>query len=405
MMRRYVSAFIGARDFYQLPLALREVGLLERLVTDLYTPDAIANLRFRPKQRWLRNLSNRYAAGLSSRYVQNNLSTIFRQAADPHRRNAPQKMAFLMDRSLSLGAAKIAEATDSHLFLYSGVGYWAFDRLADRQRLLFQFHPHPNFASVLLQEDVERYPEVRHSFETEYDSIPMALRPPENLVEWALASEILCASTFTKRSLVAQGCPPEKISVAPYGAPQLPEELGRPAEPNTRCQFLFVGQGVQRKGVHHLLRAWKLAALPDADLTMICWKIDPGLVPMADQANVRLSGGLSRPDLNTAYWRSDVFVLPSLVEGFGLVYQEAMAAGLHCIGTANTGLPDLNVPESVATIVQTGDIEGLATALTDVHSRWKQGGLDRDFTRAFAGQRSWSDFREDVRAFVSRARD
>ena len=45
-----------------------------------------------------------------------------------------------------------------------------------------------------------------------------------------------------------------------------------------RFRALFVGSGVQRKGLHHLLHAWHRARLPaDSELTLVCRNLDPGL--------------------------------------------------------------------------------------------------------------------------------
>ena len=60
--------------------------------------------------------------------------------------------------------------------------------------------------------------------------------------------------------------------------------------------------------------------------------------------------------------RADVFIMPSLIEGFGLTYLEALAAGCHIVGTANTGLPDLPLSAAARTLVPAGDI----LALSDV---------------------------------------
>ena len=45
-MAKFVTTFNQARDYYSLPLALHEIGLLERHVTDLYVPEHIAELSF-----------------------------------------------------------------------------------------------------------------------------------------------------------------------------------------------------------------------------------------------------------------------------------------------------------------------------------------------------------------------
>ena len=65
----YVVAFNRDRDFYQLPLALHERGLLTRLITDYYRPDAAWLSRL----PLLSRLAHRYAEGLPSRLVTSRL--------------------------------------------------------------------------------------------------------------------------------------------------------------------------------------------------------------------------------------------------------------------------------------------------------------------------------------------
>ena len=166
---------------------------------------------------------------------------------------------FKISRALSCASAQIANRTGADLFLHSGCAYWAFNAvMPGTHKYMFQFHPHSSAVRKLLRYDFEQHHEVKWSFENETDSYPAEKIPHEYLDEWKLAEKIVCASSFTKWSLVEQGCASERIFVAPYGIVD-----GRPRrtvkhEKSQVCRFLFVGQGVQRKGLHHLLRAWHL---------------------------------------------------------------------------------------------------------------------------------------------------
>jgi starch synthase len=60
---------------------------------------------------------------------------------------------------------------------------------------------------------------------------------------------------------------------------------------------------------------------------------------------------------------ADVFVFPSLFEGFALVILEAMATGLPVITTSNTAGPDLIEDGKEGLIVPAGDVEALQTAM------------------------------------------
>jgi glycosyltransferase involved in cell wall biosynthesis len=389
--KTYITSFAGNRDSYQVPMALYEHGLLYQHVCDFYTPDWIRRFASPLAPRLLR----RCQAGLPSALTRWDFPAIWVQARGRRNDRDMVRQHFETERSLSRHAAKIARRSGAQFFLHSGIAYWAFNAVTDRKRLLFQFHPHPASNRELLEADYARNPEVRHSFETEYDSIPLAGLPEQRLLEWQLADYIFCASTFTKRSLELQGCAPERISVIPYGI-DLPttRPLRRPKNP--KCRFLFVGQGVQRKGLHHLLKAWRKADLPGCELTLVCSRIDPGIVPLADQPGIRVLSHMPYDRLMRIFEDADIFVMPSIIEGFGQVYLEALASGLFCIGTRNTGLPDLLPPKDVAAVIDASNEEQLIEAMTNASAAWRRGEISRPRIAEFAAGHPWERFRTEL---------
>lgn len=84
------------------------------------------------------------------------------------------------------------------------------------------------------------------------------------------------------------------------------------------------------------------------------------------RSQVRFLGMLSRRGVREAMWRSNVFVLPSYVETFGVVLIEAIATGLFVIATRSGG-PDEIVTSDVGMLVEVGDIPFLSRALRDAY--------------------------------------
>src|ERR1700743_477775 len=93
--------------------------------------------------------------------------------------------------------------------------------------------------------------------------------------------------------------------------------------------------------------------------------------------------------------------MPALVEGFGLVCLEALAAGLHCIGSTHSGLPDLHAPPAVATGIEAGDVEAPAASLARASRAWRKNRIVRTEIAEFGNRRSWKDHREDMKRVVA----
>jgi glycosyltransferase involved in cell wall biosynthesis len=402
--RKYVVAFNRDRDFYQLPLALAEEDALQRLVTDLYVPDYLARTRL-PS---LLGVAHRRTNGLRSKLVECSTAALLLQMIDLKRAGTEKEKSLVfrrLDSALSRRAGQIAVKEGSGAFLYSGYALEAFEMLhaGDHGKLLFVYHPQGDYVRCILEEDFARYPQVAMSHRRHLDEI--AVNEGDRVAqEIEMADAIACASSFTARSVAATLSNPKPVAVIPYGA-ACATEAGAVTRAGKRPRVLFVGQGTQRKGLHHLLEAWRSGVHGSADLTLVLNQSDPGILRMLEllPAAPRVLSSLSRAELNREFESADVFVLPSLVEGFGLVYLEALAAGCHVIGTQNTGLPDLAAPEEAATVVPAGDLDRLRSALETAIGKAAAGGHDREAIRAFAASRKWENFRAGIRSFVDQA--
>ncbi|NEO43488.1 MAG: glycosyltransferase family 4 protein [Moorea sp. SIO4A3] len=179
--------------------------------------------------------------------------------------------------------------------------------------------------------------------------------------EIQLADHIFVASSITKKSLLDVGVKPEKITVIPYGSPI---DYFHP-KPKTDQTFraLFVGRVGPRKGVHYLLPAWQQLQLPKAELMMVGINEFPEtwLTPYSDI--FRYVPSVPHASLNQYYSTANVFVFPSLVEGFGLVLLEAMACGIPVITTPNTAGPDIITDGLEGFIIPIRDIEAIKEKL------------------------------------------
>jgi glycosyltransferase involved in cell wall biosynthesis len=102
---------------------------------------------------------------------------------------------------------------------------------------------------------------------------------------------------------------------------------------------------------------------------------------------VTFLGAISRSALALEYVGADCFCLPTVQEGFGLAFAEAMAAGLPIVACRAAAVPELVEDGRTGLLVTPGNTEELATAmesvLTNPALRAKLGAEGRHRVEAF----------------------
>jgi glycosyltransferase involved in cell wall biosynthesis len=151
----------------------------------------------------------------------------------------------------------------------------------------------------------------------------------------------------------------------------------RAAVPGLEERFVLYTAGMDdRKNFQGLFRAW--SRLPDPireswQLVMVCAMDDPTrnhLMRLAREAGIEtrllLPGYVADEVLRLLYQSTDLFVFPSLYEGFGLPVAEALACGARVIGSGTSAVQELL--DSVARFEPADDdamAAAIARALTD----------------------------------------
>jgi glycosyltransferase involved in cell wall biosynthesis len=168
--------------------------------------------------------------------------------------------------------------------------------------------------------------------------------------EYRLADRIVVLSTFARDSFVDLGIDPEKLAALPLGAsvqtfrpsPEVVEARCRRIRSGDPLRVLYVGTLSLRKGL--------------ADLIAVIRRTEPRqfqfrlVGPVAAEAN-RLVAGFQaeaefvpkqrQQDLPHSYDWADLFVFPTLEDGYAVVLAQAHAAALPLLTTANCCGPDL----------------------------------------------------------------
>ena len=143
---------------------------------------------------------------------------------------------------------------------------------------------------------------------------------------------------------------------------------------NSAFSVLCVGRPYPRKRIGLLVEAARLLAarIPGIEVRIT----GTG----AAAANVRWLGRISFQELQAEYARASVFCLPSVQEGFGIVFLEAMAAGVPIVAARAAAVPEV-VPQGV--LVEPESAAALADAIerlyldADERERLRAAGYER----------------------------
>lgn len=250
---------------------------------------------------------------------------------------------------------------------------------------------HHRFAHHLLSEEAKRTPEYADTLQF-HDHPPRKLKRLEEEIE--LADRIFVLSNFQARTFEQSGIDSTKLIVTPLGVDL---DMFTPAtrSPDGTFRIAFVGQITQRKGISYLIDGFQEASIPGSELVLVGRVVGTDR-PWAGRPGLRHVSHVPRWELPAIYASADVFVLPSLIEGFGLTAVEAMASGLPIIVSDNTFGTDLVTDGHDGLIVPIRDSSAIAQRLRYLHDHPGERTRIGRAARQRATDFSWERYGEQV---------
>ena len=166
--------------------------------------------------------------------------------------------------------------------------------------------------------------------------------------EWALADRIVVNSEWSRKGLVKQGVPPEKLVVIPLAFEENAEKLKAENKngfqisdfsisASSPLRVLFLSQVILRKGIQYLMEAARKLEKENIHFDVV------GPIGISKEAvasapgNTIFHGPAVRDEAGAWYRKADLFVLPTLSDGFAITQLEAMSHGLPVITTPCCG--------------------------------------------------------------------
>jgi glycosyltransferase involved in cell wall biosynthesis len=324
-MQTWICCQLGAREHYAVPRALQLGGVLDEFITDL----------------WLR--PRRFHPSLAdARVIASNLpALIFELKGSFARENGWRLISSRNERFQQLAVAHLkASANGNHtVFAYSYAAKQIFQFARDRgwRTILGQIDPGPVEERIV--SDLEKNSPIEH---THWEPAPKAYWDNWR-DECRLADQIVVNSDWSKDALISEGVATEKIKVIPVAYEAANETKSferhypRAFSAKRPLRVLFLGQVNLRKGVAQLLDAVKLLA----DEHVEFWFVGPMQVrvprELREDPKVRWFGAAPRAGVDNYYRDADVFILPTLSDGFGLTQLEAQAWKLPVVASRYCG--------------------------------------------------------------------
>lgn len=297
-------------------------------------------------------------------------------------------------------ARRLKEINLDAVYAYEGGALQTF-REAKRQgiRTLYDLPSgHWYWERDLLRQEGLRNPELASVVPKLVDS-EIHLREKDE--ELQLADQVIVASQHVRRTL-AGVVPDEKIAVVPYGAPPIRTRPPGAAGHIGPLRVLFAGALHQRKGIGHLLRAVEMLG-SEVELTLIGQRFAANRTVDAACGRWRWFETVPHAQVLDVMIESDVLVLPSLSEGFGLVVTEALACGLPVIVTPNVGASDLIEDGREGFVVPLRSAEAIADRLHALNvDRGLLTEMSRKAHRTAAGW-TWANYRAALAETVKAA--
>ena len=361
----WLCSQIGAREHYSVPRVLHRDGRLAALYTDFWATNFLRKAARKTNVNSLHSLAARFHPELEkARVISWNARSLAWEAG------SRQKKFQVYENFIKIGtsfARRVREALrrrndlnpHSIFFSYDTGALETLEWCREKNIKCILNQMDPNRVEVqTVQEEEKRWPD--------WNSHP--LHVPEEYFkrresEWTLADKVIVNSDFSKQALARQGVPHEKLVVVPlsFETEHANQETGSRQKPNTPLRVLFLGQVILRKGIQYLVQAAKLLEREPVTFDVVGpVGISTGAVASAPP-NVTFHGRITRNQAARWYHQSDVFVLPTLSDGFAITQLEAMSFGLPVVATPCCG--NVVSDSSDGFIVPPRDAHALANAL------------------------------------------
>lgn len=409
---RWTVAQLGAREHYSVPRAFKAANELRNLYTDTWCRWGAGIIKHGPGP--LRSIAGRFHQGIPSSSVTSASiqSTFWHLTRRLVRR--PQSIRDVYQWDLEYGdwfdrrVAKILRRQEfdpdcDRFFGFATTCLQSLKVMRDAGALTVVDQPAAGrIEERLVLEEVEAWPGWASAAQSVPEVFYDRLR-----AEWTAADCVLVNSEWSRRGLVAEGVDPGKIIVVPcVFEPEMHASAtgDKPHRHGARpLRLLFLGRVTLGKGIQYLIEAARRMPPALVDIFIVGPLGISETAVRSAPANVRFIGQVPRGQTVAWFEQADVFVFPTLSDGFGLTQLEAMSHGLPVIATPNCG--SVVVDGVNGMIVPIRDPEAIVQAVVRLNDDRELRGRMSAAARVRSAQFTLDEFDQNLNYQVDRLRD
>lgn len=334
---------LGAREHYAIPRALHRQGQLVGLITDTWIkPNSSLNwlpqsLFTNLRERFHPELAEASVSSFNQSLFQFELTQKIRQIAGWNKIIARnywfQEQALEVLRQYT---SQINSKITIFAYSYAALKLFRYAKMQGWRTVLGQIDP------GILEEKIVKQEYLKHR---EYKSFWQSA-PSQYWTDWQeecrLADSILVNSLWSSQALQKVGIAKKKIEIVPlaYQVPEYAQNFVKTYPtaftPQRPLRVLFLGQIILRKGIAAIIQAAEL--LKDEPIEF--WFVgSSNLAQIQDINNQKIKwlGAVPRSITTKYYQEADIFLFPTLSDGFGLTQLEAQAWQLPIIASQFCG--------------------------------------------------------------------
>jgi glycosyltransferase involved in cell wall biosynthesis len=352
---KWICCQLGAREHYAIPRALFRLGMLEYLLTDVWVRPSSFLAKWAPKlgERFHNELHDACVRAFNSSLIIFETLARARRLAEWETITARNQwfqrkvVSFLRSQPSTLNSQLVLCS-----YSYTALEPFRYAKANGWKTVLVQIDPGPE-EEAIVAEEAARVPKLAGGWQP---------APPEYWASWReeceLADRIVVNSEWSRTGLTKAGVTGKKLSVIPLAyetrevsdqksaasaeAPAAREVRGPRSYParfthERPMRVLFLGLINLRKGVARLLEAAQILR----DEPVEFWMVGPveiaNAITITDARRVKWFGPVTRNQAAEFYRNADVFILPTLSDGFAITQLEAQAHGLPVIASKNCG--------------------------------------------------------------------